>query len=240
ENENSLIGLTSSNLRNSLLNIAHTIDFHILKFSEKPFGHIHFKTEHDTGIFYRQVQNKPIPGPKKLISNFLPSKQKNTSSNPSPLISSDLSPQASSNSSSQANSDPSLQASSDPSSQATSDPSSQANSDPSLQASFASSQTTSISPPVVSNSNNNEIYTLNLCINKSHEDDDIFVIDIPKNKKADSLKPIIKKRLAPFFDHIPSTKIKLYKNGSDEKMNPTTIISEYFSSVPDSERIHIL
>ncbi|CAG8517108.1 22087_t:CDS:2, partial [Cetraspora pellucida] len=276
ENENSLIGVTGSDLRNSLLDVAHTTDFHILKISEKPFGHIHFKTEHDAGTFYRQVQHQPIPGPNKLILNFLPSKQKNsdeftvykvqndqtnnqnnlrTSPNPSSQVSSDPSPQASSNSSpqassnsspqasfnssSQANSDPSPQANSDPSLQATSDPSPQATSNQSPQANFASSQTTFISSPAASNSNNDEIYTLNLCINKSYCEDDIFVIDISKNKKVDSLKPIIKKRLAPLFDHIPSTKITLYKNGSEEKMNPTTIISEYFPSVPDSECIHI-
>ncbi|CAG8508049.1 9485_t:CDS:2, partial [Cetraspora pellucida] len=180
ENENSLIGITGSDLRNSLLNIVHTTDFYILKISKKSFVHIHFKTEHDAGIFYRQVQNKPIPVYK--VQND----QTNNQNNPQPKSTGKLQLKSTSKFR-QASSNSSLQASS--------------------ASKFCSSQTTSISSTVVPNSNSDKIYTLNLHINKSHEDDDIFVIVIPKNKK----------------------------NGSEEKMNPTTTISEYFPSVPDSE-----
>ena len=46
---------------------------------------------------------------------------------------------------------------------------------------------------------NNEIYSLNLYFHDSQNDNEIFVIEISREKKVDSLKPIIKKRLAPLF-----------------------------------------
>ncbi|CAG8794125.1 25952_t:CDS:2, partial [Dentiscutata erythropus] len=49
----------------------------------------------------------------------------------------------------------------------------------------------------------------------------------PRNKKVDTPKPLVKKRLVPLFDHVPSIKIELRINDSQgESMQPTTIISD--------------
>ncbi|CAG8616217.1 4897_t:CDS:2, partial [Acaulospora morrowiae] len=87
----------------------------------------------------------------------------------------------------------------------------------------------------------NEIYSLNLRINNSQDDNEIFVIEIPKEKKVDMLKPIVKKRLSPLFDYIPSTKIKLCMNHpqGERSMQPTIEISKYFQRAPDPDNIHI-
>ena len=88
---------------------------------------------------------------------------------------------------------------------------------------------------------NNDIISLNLSIHDSHNDNEIFVIEISKEKKVDSLKPIVKKRLAPLFNHIPSTKINLRMNHpQDERsMQPTTPISKYFPENLNKDIIHI-
>src|SRR5687768_2343394 len=88
---------------------------------------------------------------------------------------------------------------------------------------------------------NNEIYSLNLRIHDSQNDNEIFVIEISREKKVDSLKPIVKKRLAPLFDHIPSTQIDLCMNHlqGERSMQPTASISNYFQGIPDPNDIHI-
>ena len=88
---------------------------------------------------------------------------------------------------------------------------------------------------------NNEIYTLNLRIHDSQNDNEIFVIEISREKKVDSLKPIVKKRLAPLFNDIPSTKIDLRMNHpqGERSMQPTVPISNYFQGVPSPNDIHI-
>src|SRR5947209_10328482 len=57
--------------------------------------------------------------------------------------------------------------------------------------------------------NNIEIVNLHLRIHDNQQENETFVIKISKQKKVDSLRPIIKKRLAPLFDHVPSTQICL-------------------------------
>ncbi|PKK58548.1 hypothetical protein RhiirC2_796134 [Rhizophagus irregularis] len=88
---------------------------------------------------------------------------------------------------------------------------------------------------------NNDIISLNLRIHDNQNDNEIFVIEISRGKKVDSLKPIVKKRLAPLFDRIPSTKINLlWNHPNDEKrMQATTPISNYFTENLDENMIHI-
>ena len=86
-----------------------------------------------------------------------------------------------------------------------------------------------------------EVFSLNLHIRDSQNDNEIFIIEISRKKKVDSLKPIVKKRLAPLFDHIPSTQIDLRMNHpqGERSMQPTTSISNFFQGVPDPNDIHI-
>ncbi|CAG8781313.1 12843_t:CDS:1, partial [Dentiscutata erythropus] len=42
-----------------------------------------------------------------------------------------------------------------------------------------------------------------------YSEDEVFTIEISENKKYELLKHMVKKRLAPLFDFIPSTQIIL-------------------------------
>jgi hypothetical protein len=88
---------------------------------------------------------------------------------------------------------------------------------------------------------NNDIISLNLRIHDSESVNEIFVIEISRGKKVDSLKPIVKKRLVPLFDQIPSTRINLRLNHPQDvrSMQATTPISKYFSENLDENVIHI-
>src|SRR3954451_21141361 len=88
---------------------------------------------------------------------------------------------------------------------------------------------------------NNDIISLNLRIHDSQNENEIFVIEISREKKVNSLKPIVKKQLAPLFDHISSTKINLRMNyPQDERsMQPTTPISKFFPENLNKDMIHI-
>src|SRR2546421_2088291 len=55
--------------------------------------------------------------------------------------------------------------------------------------------------------------SLNFRIHDNTNDDEIFVIEISKEKKVDMLKPLVKKRLAPLANDIPSTQINLQTMG---------------------------
>ena len=70
-------------------------------------------------------------------------------------------------------------------------------------------------------------------------DEEIFVIEISKEKKVDMLKPLVKKRLAPLADKIPSTQIDLQTMGG-MRMKAMTKISKYFNENINEDEIHVL
>ena len=93
---------------------------------------------------------------------------------------------------------------------------------------------------------NTNIITLNVRFDDNEKvgrkTDETFVIEISNEKKVDALRPIIKKRLAPLFDNIPSTKIMLfldYPPGTTRAMEPKDPIFTYFPENPNYDDHHI-
>ena len=98
----------------------------------------------------------------------------------------------------------------------------------------------------MTNTDNSNIITLNIRFDDNEKvgrkTDETFVIEISNEKKVDALRPIIKKRLAPLFDNIPSTKIRLFSDyppGTTRTMEPKDLISTYFSDNPNYDDHHI-
>ena len=81
--------------------------------------------------------------------------------------------------------------------------------------------------------------SLNFRIHDSTNDEEIFVIEISKEKKVDMLKPLVKKRLAPLANNIPSTRINLQTMGG-MRMKAMAKISKYFNGDIDEDKIHVL
>src|SRR5690348_10599742 len=55
--EDGLSGITSQRIKDVLLTLTQTKDFHVLKAKSNPYGHVHFKTENDAGIFINVSRN---------------------------------------------------------------------------------------------------------------------------------------------------------------------------------------
>ncbi|CAG8723000.1 1009_t:CDS:1, partial [Acaulospora morrowiae] len=65
------------------------------------------------------------------------------------------------------------------------------------------------------------IVSLNFQIDENNNENEVFTIEIYKDKKVDALKPIVKKQLTFLFDTIPSTQIKLSLIPSSGSMKST-------------------
>ncbi|RHZ82015.1 hypothetical protein Glove_115g107 [Diversispora epigaea] len=83
------------------------------------------------------------------------------------------------------------------------------------------------------------IISLNFRIHGSTIDEEVFVIEIPKEKKVDMLKPLVKKRLAPLTNNVPSTKINL-QTASGMRMKAMAKISNYYDRDINEDEIHVL
>jgi hypothetical protein len=83
------------------------------------------------------------------------------------------------------------------------------------------------------------IISLNFRIHGDENDEEVFVIEIPKEKKVDMLKPLVKKRLAPLTNNVPSTKINLQTAGG-MRMKAMTKISKYYDRDINEDEIHVL
>ncbi|CAG8716073.1 196_t:CDS:2 [Funneliformis caledonium] len=78
-----LDGVSSGKIKNLLSDIIQMENCHILKCKSETYGHIHFKTENDAGLFFQRVQGQTFefeynddPGEIKTISiEFFPSKE---------------------------------------------------------------------------------------------------------------------------------------------------------------------
>ncbi|CAG8753860.1 8906_t:CDS:1, partial [Acaulospora morrowiae] len=84
-----------------------------------------------------------------------------------------------------------------------------------------------------------DIVSLNFQIDGNNNENEVFTIEISNDKKVDALKPIVKKRLAPLFDTIPSTQIKLSLTPNGGSMKPTVRISKFFNGNPDENEIYV-
>ncbi|RGB29966.1 hypothetical protein C1646_765955 [Rhizophagus diaphanus] len=78
-----LEGVSSGKIKNLLSEIIQIENCHILKCKSETYGHIHFKTENDAGLFFQRVQGQTFdfeynddPSQIKTISiEFFPSKE---------------------------------------------------------------------------------------------------------------------------------------------------------------------
>ncbi|CAG8802514.1 9475_t:CDS:1, partial [Racocetra fulgida] len=68
--------------------------------------------------------------------------------------------------------------------------------------------------------------------NKTYSEDEIFTIEISKDKKYELVKDMVKNRLAPFFNSVPSTKIRLSLSPGGHVIKPMCRISEDFPNSP--------
>ncbi|KAF0424751.1 hypothetical protein F8M41_006444 [Gigaspora margarita] len=71
--------------------------------------------------------------------------------------------------------------------------------------------------------------------NGNYSDDEIFTIEISNDKKYELLKHMVKKRLAPFFDSTPSTKIRLRLSSGANDIKPLIRISDHFPTSPKGD-----
>ncbi|CAG8612408.1 13030_t:CDS:1, partial [Racocetra fulgida] len=71
--------------------------------------------------------------------------------------------------------------------------------------------------------------------NGTHSEDEIFTIEISNDKKYELLKHMVKERLAPFFDSVPSTKIRLRLSPNGNNIKPLIRISDDFPTSPSEE-----
>ncbi|CAG8773806.1 21499_t:CDS:2 [Gigaspora margarita] len=63
------------------------------------------------------------------------------------------------------------------------------------------------------------IVSLNCIVTGSKHEYEVFTIEISNDKKYELLKHMVKKRLAPLFDSIPSTQIILRPSPNDPPKN---------------------
>ncbi|CAG8748472.1 3300_t:CDS:1, partial [Dentiscutata erythropus] len=74
---------------------------------------------------------------------------------------------------------------------------------------------------------------------EKNPENETFTIEISDDKKYELLKHMVKKRLAPLFDSIPSTQITLRSSAGCNIFKPMIRISEDFTTSPDENSIHI-
>ncbi|CAG8722703.1 32473_t:CDS:1, partial [Racocetra persica] len=77
------------------------------------------------------------------------------------------------------------------------------------------------------------IINLNCLVSGSSSENEVFTIEISDDKKYELLKHMVKKRLAPLFDSIPSTQIILRSSPNGIIFKPMIKISKDFTSTPD-------
>ncbi|CAG8826711.1 11923_t:CDS:1, partial [Dentiscutata erythropus] len=70
-------------------------------------------------------------------------------------------------------------------------------------------------------------------------ENETFMIEISNDKKYELLKHIVKKRLVPLFDSIPSTQITLRSSANGPIYKPMVRISKDFADSPDENGLHI-
>ncbi|CAG8669781.1 13576_t:CDS:1, partial [Cetraspora pellucida] len=82
------------------------------------------------------------------------------------------------------------------------------------------------------------IINLNCLVSGSSENE-TFTIKISNDKKYELLKHMVKKRLAPLFDSIPSIQITLRSSANSLIYKPMVRISKDFADSPDENGLQI-
>ncbi|CAG8694277.1 40614_t:CDS:2 [Gigaspora margarita] len=84
------------------------------------------------------------------------------------------------------------------------------------------------------------IINLNCVVSGKNSENETFTIEISNDKKYELLKHMVKERLAPLFDSIPSTQITLRSSPNNGPIfKPMIRISQDFTTSPDENGIHI-